>query len=383
MNIKEHLKAALEECTDCQQAHAGGGSMAGGGVVNTIKPTLVITGRASERSGGDNHFTYNDGEKDKKQLVQLTGPLGQAYVDALNIVFTKKPVLNNEDVPEDLDEHDMQNILTSARIAQDEQQAAQESYLTNGDRVADAIAEIVNAPAAKIIDEKANVRIVDEASLAAHAQNAADTTPNIIGYVTTTADVVKPQTLSYLERVAELRETRVVAVITDSARFVERGAGVKSRFVDLSNVKDYNPVVDKPDHDISIESLTELVPGVTFVNSFEAFMAITLESVQAAQPQRNTNTSTENHDESTLGLGATPSATDALAGDGASDAGDSESALVTQEPADLVSSSDTGFGVDPQPDAPDGGIEPAPESLPLSTECFDAIAAAHQARSQS
>ena len=289
--IKDLLKASLEECTSCNQSAVNGGSNANGNVVKTIKPTLVITGRAGQRSTdkGDDAFTYNDGTKDKKQLVQLTGPLGQAYVDALNIVFDKKPVLNSEDVPDDLDGHDLENVLSAARIAQDQQQAAQESYLTNGDRVHEAIAEIISAPAMKIVDEKASIRIVDEASIAAHAQNAAETTPNIIGYVTNVADVVTPSAVSYIENAATLAETHLVVVITDQKRGTSQGMGLRERFVDLSalKVKNYNPIFDKADTDIAMEALYGHLDNVSFVRSFEEFMQVVDEAL--LQPQETTN----------------------------------------------------------------------------------------------
>ena len=101
--VKKTPEVSNESCDTCQNTVVASSNMTTTTTTTNTSGAVDLGGDTTTRV--ENGFTYDDG-KGKKDVVQLTGPLSEAYTRALNLYYAKKPILDADSVPDDISEAD-------------------------------------------------------------------------------------------------------------------------------------------------------------------------------------------------------------------------------------------------------------------------------------
>lgn len=180
-------------------------------------------------------FTYDEGEG-QKELIVLTGPLSQAYTDALNIYFEKKPITGEfDEVVNDAELTGQEKTaLAQSNIASgvaNETQANDETILTGLIRELKYVDAGNDLP--KYYDFKNDSQVFDSVQPNSKPVNI--------------VEIVDPETLAQTDYINKVQErqpnpyTRFIYLVQAKNKGEMLGACVVKRLV---NVQDVDPLIN-------------------------------------------------------------------------------------------------------------------------------------------
>lgn len=261
--VKKTPEVSNESCDTCQNTVVASSNMTTTTTTTNTSGAVDLGGDTTTRV--ENGFTYDDG-KGKKDVVQLTGPLSEAYTRALNLYYAKKPILDADSVPDDISEADQFNILSATMIKPRHRHVSQETVQLDDTQLAVIISQIEENK----LTEKAKDKFDFVSEYIDSEINSDDVTT--IVHMTNGKDALAPEVIDTVQASAEQKNKNVVMVICTGQKFFTYGMDTKRKWLDIGDKSDYNPVFGKNVLDASLESVYS-GSGVTVLKDFSEFIA--------------------------------------------------------------------------------------------------------------
>lgn len=189
--------------------------------------------RSNANSNDAAKFTYDEGNGEK-ELILLTGPLSQAYTDALNIYYQKKPITGEFD-----------EAIADAELTGQEKTVVAQSSVTSG--VATETQAMDETMLTGLVSEIKHAHIEDDLSKYYNFRHEKEVFDGVQDHdkPVDVVEVIDPAHLTQIEYINKIQEkkpnpyTRFIYLVEAKNKGETQGVDVRKRFV---NVRDIDPL---------------------------------------------------------------------------------------------------------------------------------------------